>query len=86
MNLECMDLRKARCFVLKDSDDSIRNLHVSNGPTLVIDCPPYTMYFIMSSARETKVNKKTHEKRFFFGQFRIKMTFCYFLYHVDFDD
>lgn len=55
MNLERMDLRKARCLVLKESDDSIRNLHVSTGPTLVIDCPPYTMYFVMSSARETKV-------------------------------
>lgn len=54
-NLECMDLRKARCIVLKESDDSIKNLHVESGPTLMIDCPPYTMYFIMSSPRETKV-------------------------------
>lgn len=54
-NLECMDLRKARCLVLKDSDDSIRNLHVSTGPTMVIDCPPYTMYFVFASSRETKV-------------------------------
>lgn len=55
MNLECMDLRKARCLVLKESDDSIKNLHVESGPTLMIDCPPYTMYFIMTSPRETKV-------------------------------
>lgn len=56
MNLECMDLRKARCLVLKESDDTIKNLHVTSGPTLMIDCPPYTMYFIMTSPRETKVN------------------------------
>lgn len=55
MNLECMDLRKARCLVLKESDDSINNLHVESGPTLMIDCPPYAMYFIMASPRETKV-------------------------------
>lgn len=55
MSLECMDLRKARCMVLKESDDSIKNLHVESGPTLMIDCPPYTMYFIMTSPRETKV-------------------------------
>lgn len=56
VNLECMDLRKARCLVLKESDDSIKNLHVESGPTLMIDCPPHTMYFIMTSPRETKVN------------------------------
>lgn len=55
MNLECMDLRKARCLVLKESDDSIKNLHVESGPILMIDCPPYAMYFIMSTPRETKV-------------------------------
>lgn len=55
MNLECMDLRKARCLVLKESDDSINNLHVERGPTLMIDCPPYSMYLIMTSPRETKV-------------------------------
>lgn len=55
MNLECMDLRKARCLVLKESDDSINNLHVESGPTLMVDCPPYAMYFIMTSPRETKV-------------------------------
>ncbi|XP_031627441.1 uncharacterized protein LOC116343504 isoform X2 [Contarinia nasturtii] len=54
-NLECMDLRKARCLVLKESDDSIKNLHVETGPTLMIDCPPYTVYFIMTSSRETKI-------------------------------
>lgn len=55
MNLESLDLRKARCLVLKDNDDSIRNLHVESGPILMIDCPPYSMYMIMSSPRETKV-------------------------------
>lgn len=55
MNLECLDLRKARCLVLKESDDSIRNLHVESGPILMIDCPPYSMYMIMGSPRETKV-------------------------------
>lgn len=55
MNLECMDLRKARCLVLKECDDSIKNLHVETGPMLMIDCPPYSMYFIMTSPRETKV-------------------------------
>lgn len=55
MNLEFLDLRKARCLVLKDSDDSIRNLHVESGPMLMIDCPPYSMYMIMSTPRETKI-------------------------------
>lgn len=55
MNLECLDLRKARCLVLKESDESINNLHVERGPTLMIDCPPYSVYLIMTSPRETKV-------------------------------
>lgn len=55
MNLELLDLRKARCLVLKESDDSINNLHVESGPMLMIDCPPYSMYMIMNSPRETKV-------------------------------
>ncbi|XP_017004411.2 uncharacterized protein RhoGAP15B isoform X2 [Drosophila takahashii] len=54
-NVEKMDLRKARCIVLKESDDSIDNLHVESGPMLMIDCPPYAVYMIMSSARETKI-------------------------------
>lgn len=58
MNLECMDLRKARCLVLKDSDDSIKNLHIEAGPMLMIDCPPFSAYMIMASPRETKVISK----------------------------
>ncbi|XP_016970701.1 uncharacterized protein LOC108038425 isoform X2 [Drosophila rhopaloa] len=54
-NVEKLDLRKARCIVLKESDDSIDNLHVESGPMLMIDCPPYAVYMIMSSARETKI-------------------------------
>ncbi|XP_067639655.1 uncharacterized protein [Eurosta solidaginis] len=54
-NVEKMDLRKARCIVLKDSDETIRNLHVESGPTLMIDCPPFTVYIIMCSSRETKI-------------------------------
>lgn len=50
-----MDLRKARCLVLKDSDDSIKNLHIEAGPMLMIDCPPFSVYMIMASPRETKV-------------------------------
>ncbi|XP_075154252.1 rhoGAP_ARAP and RA_ARAPs domain-containing protein RhoGAP15B isoform X2 [Haematobia irritans] len=54
-NVEKMDLRKARCIVLKDSDDTIKNLHVESGPMLMIDAPPFTVYMIMSSPRETKI-------------------------------
>ncbi|KAH8409277.1 hypothetical protein KR009_011815 [Drosophila setifemur] len=54
-NVEKMDLRKARCIVLKESDESIDNLHVESGPMLMIDCPPFAVYMIMSSARETKI-------------------------------
>ncbi|XP_017033625.1 uncharacterized protein RhoGAP15B isoform X2 [Drosophila kikkawai] len=54
-NIEKLDLRKARCIVLKESDESIENLHVESGPMLMIDCPPYAVYMIMSSARETKI-------------------------------
>ncbi|XP_017852891.1 uncharacterized protein LOC108606877 isoform X2 [Drosophila busckii] len=54
-NVEKMDLRKARCIVLKESDESIDNLHVESGPMLMIDCPPYAVYMVMSSTRETKI-------------------------------
>lgn len=54
-NLEMMDLRKARCIVLKEGDDSLKNLHVEKGPMLMIDCPPYTEYIIMNCPRETKI-------------------------------
>ncbi|XP_058976860.1 uncharacterized protein LOC101891160 isoform X2 [Musca domestica] len=54
-NVEKVDLRKARCIVLKDSDDTIKNLHVENGPMLMIDAPPFTVYMIMSTPRETKI-------------------------------
>ncbi|XP_061386624.1 uncharacterized protein LOC133321554 [Musca vetustissima] len=54
-NVEKVDLRKARCIVLKDSDETIKNLHVENGPMLMIDAPPFTVYMIMSTPRETKI-------------------------------
>ncbi|XP_073831401.1 rhoGAP_ARAP and RA_ARAPs domain-containing protein RhoGAP15B isoform X2 [Musca autumnalis] len=54
-NVEKVDLRKARCIVLKDSDDTVKNLHVENGPMLMIDAPPFTVYMIMSTPRETKI-------------------------------
>ncbi|KAH8236905.1 hypothetical protein KR032_006020 [Drosophila birchii] len=41
--------------VLKESDESIENLHVESGPMLMLDCPPYAVYMIMSSTRETKI-------------------------------
>lgn len=52
---EILDLRKARCIGLKDSDESIANLFVEKGPIMLIDCPPYTCYFIMNTVRETKI-------------------------------
>lgn len=55
MNTEKLDLRKARWINLKESDDSIKNLHVESGPMLMVDCPPYSIYMIMSSSRETKI-------------------------------
>ena len=42
-------------IVLKDSDETIQNLHVESGPMLMIDAPPFTVYMIMSSPRETKI-------------------------------
>lgn len=53
--LVVLDLRKARCIGLKESDDSSQNLLVEKGPTMLIDCPPYTCYFVMASPRETKI-------------------------------
>lgn len=53
--VETLDLRKARCIGLKDHEDSIGNLHVEKGPMLLIDCPPFTIYFVMNSPRETKI-------------------------------
>lgn len=55
MNLDVLDLRKARCLILKESDESVMNLPVEAGPLLMVDCPPYSMYMAMCSARETKV-------------------------------
>ncbi|ETN64663.1 hypothetical protein AND_003586 [Anopheles darlingi] len=58
--LEQLDLRKARCITMIESETgTIGNLHVETGPTLLIDCPPYaTLYFIMSSPRETQIWRK----------------------------
>uniref|UniRef100_A0A182FJX9 Rho-GAP domain-containing protein n=2 Tax=Anopheles albimanus TaxID=7167 RepID=A0A182FJX9_ANOAL len=58
--LEQLDLRKARCITMIESESgTIGNLHVESGPTLLIDCPPYaTLYFIMSSPRETQIWRK----------------------------
>lgn len=53
--LEILDLRKARCIGIKESDDTTHNLYVEKGPTMLIDCPPYTCYFVMNSMRETKI-------------------------------
>ncbi|XP_055372454.1 arf-GAP with Rho-GAP domain, ANK repeat and PH domain-containing protein 2 [Condylostylus longicornis] len=55
--LEKLDLRKARCIVIKDFDNSIENLCIEKGPILMIDCPPFSLYFIMSCPRETKIWK-----------------------------
>ena len=52
---EVLDLRKARCIGLKETDESISNLFVEKGPIMLIDCPPYTCYFIMNTLRETKI-------------------------------
>lgn len=41
--------------MLKDSDDSVKNLHVESGSMLMIDAPPFTVYMIMTSSRETKI-------------------------------
>lgn len=53
--LVVLDLRKARCIGLKDSDESTNNLFTEKGPTILLDCPPYTCYFAMNTARETKI-------------------------------
>lgn len=53
--VEILDLRKARCIGLKENDESIHNLYVEKGPIMLIDCPPYTCYFIMNTTRETKI-------------------------------
>lgn len=53
--LVVLDLKKARCIGLKDSDESTNNLLVEKGPTILLDCPPYTCYFVMNTTRETKI-------------------------------
>uniref|UniRef100_A0A182W429 Rho-GAP domain-containing protein n=1 Tax=Anopheles minimus TaxID=112268 RepID=A0A182W429_9DIPT len=55
--LEALDLRKARCIGVVDNEpDTIGNLYVEQGPSLFIDCPPYTtLYFVMGSPRETQI-------------------------------
>lgn len=57
MNVEWLDLRKARCLILKDPEpDELRALHVERGgPLLMVDCPPHALYMTMGTARETKV-------------------------------
>uniref|UniRef100_A0A182PTU5 Rho-GAP domain-containing protein n=1 Tax=Anopheles epiroticus TaxID=199890 RepID=A0A182PTU5_9DIPT len=55
--LEELDLRKARCIgVVENDPTTIGNLYVEQGPSLFIDCPPYTtLYFVMGSPRETQI-------------------------------
>uniref|UniRef100_A0A182K8D2 Rho-GAP domain-containing protein n=1 Tax=Anopheles christyi TaxID=43041 RepID=A0A182K8D2_9DIPT len=55
--LEELDLRKARCIgVVENEPATIGNLYVESGPSLFIDCPPYTtLYFVMGSPRETQI-------------------------------
>ncbi|XP_050076015.1 uncharacterized protein LOC126563382 [Anopheles maculipalpis] len=55
--LEELDLRKARCIgVVENEPSTIGNLYVESGPSLFIDCPPYTtLYFVMGSPRETQI-------------------------------
>uniref|UniRef100_A0A182T275 Rho-GAP domain-containing protein n=1 Tax=Anopheles maculatus TaxID=74869 RepID=A0A182T275_9DIPT len=55
--LEELDLRKARCIGVVDNEPcTIGNLYVESGPSLFIDCPPYTtLYFVMGSPRETQI-------------------------------
>nr|XP_040224826.2 uncharacterized protein LOC120950661 [Anopheles coluzzii]XP_040224835.2 uncharacterized protein LOC120950661 [Anopheles coluzzii]XP_040224845.2 uncharacterized protein LOC120950661 [Anopheles coluzzii]XP_040224853.2 uncharacterized protein LOC120950661 [Anopheles coluzzii] len=55
--LEELDLRKARCIgVVENEPATIGNLYVEGGPSLFIDCPPYTtLYFVMGSPRETHI-------------------------------
>lgn len=65
--LDVLDLRKARCIVLKETDESINNLRVEAGPILMIDCPPFTLYLIMNWPRETKVSG---------GEKMATLTFC----------
>lgn len=55
MTLEILDLRKAKCLKVIDSDESFTNLHVDSHRMLTINCLPYTMYMIMSSRKETEV-------------------------------
>ncbi|XP_055603135.1 uncharacterized protein LOC129751570 [Uranotaenia lowii] len=57
--LEQLDLRKARFIGEREADETIRNLHVEAGSSILIDCPPYaTLYFIMCSPRETQIWRK----------------------------
>ncbi|XP_052899901.1 uncharacterized protein LOC128306421 [Anopheles moucheti] len=55
--LEELDLRKARCIGVVDNEpEAIGTLYVEHGPSLFIDCPPYTtLYFVMGSPRETQI-------------------------------
>ncbi|XP_049284486.1 uncharacterized protein LOC125764336 [Anopheles funestus] len=55
--LEELDLRKARCIGVVDNEpETIGTLYVEHGPSLFIDCPPYTtLYFVMGSPRETQI-------------------------------
>lgn len=57
MNVEWLDLRKARCLILKEPEpEELRALHVERaGPMLMLDCPPHALYMVMGTARETKV-------------------------------
>lgn len=56
MNVEVLDLRKARCFQLIDMENNeTRSLLVEHGPILIVDCPPSVIYMVMGTAKETKV-------------------------------
>ena len=51
----CFNISYLLVSVLKESDETIQNLYVESGPTLMIDCPPFSVYMIMTSPRETKI-------------------------------
>lgn len=59
MTLQEVDLRKARCVALQDSDDVCSLQVTMKGPTILVDCQGLTLYFCMDTPDETKSWRKT---------------------------
>lgn len=54
-SVKTMDLRKARCIILQNSEAHSSPKTTDKGPNMLVDCVTGALYLRMWTARETKV-------------------------------